>query len=349
VAWRVSPSQRFLKSSGDPVVWPRLVVVCTRVLWNSNDLAVLTGRSMDWPESTEPLIVAFPAGRRRDGGALAGVDVVPRNPLRWTSRYATLVTSVYGLGGIDGFNEKGLAGHGLYLQSTDFGVRNPAEPGVHAGMWLQYLLDQAATVSEALALMDGLDVVMVGAHGHDATIHLALEDASGDSAIIEFDHGTPVVHHGRQYTLMTNDPTYDEQLALLAEQDFSQPSRDMPLPGNVNAVDRFQRAAYYSALLPEPRDERQAVAGVLAIMRNVSVPFGAPYGEFGVYNTEYRTVCDLTNRVYFFELTTSPNTIWVSFDDLTLDDGGDPLIVDPYDETMVGNVTTRMAPGHIGF
>ena len=151
--------QRFLKSSGDPVVWPRLVAVCTRVLWNSNDLAVLTGRSMDWPESTEPLIVAFPAGRRRDGGALAGVDVVPRNPLRWTSRYATLVTSVYGLGGIDGFNEKGLAGHGLYLQSTDFGVRNPAEPGVHAGMWLQYLLDQAATVSEALALMDGLDVV----------------------------------------------------------------------------------------------------------------------------------------------------------------------------------------------
>ena len=88
---------------------------------------------------------------------------------------------------------------------------------------------------------------------------------------------------------------------------------------------------------------------MLAIMRNVSVPFGAPYGEFGVYNTEYRTVCDLTNRVYFFELTTSPNTIWVRFDDLTLDDGGDPLIVDPYDETMVGNVTTRMAPGHIGF
>jgi len=157
------------------------------------------------------------------------------------------------------------------------------------------------------------------------------------------------VHHGRQYTLMTNDPTYDEQLALLAEQDFSQPSRDMPLPGNVNAVDRFQRAAYYSALLPEPRDERQAVAGVLAIMRNVSVPFGAPYGEFGVYNTEYRTVCDLTNRVYFFELTTSPNTIWVRFDDLTLPDGGDPLIVDPYDETMVGNVTGRMTPGHIGF
>lgn len=35
--------------------------MCTRVLWNSNDLAVFSGRSMDWPESTEPLLVAFPA------------------------------------------------------------------------------------------------------------------------------------------------------------------------------------------------------------------------------------------------------------------------------------------------
>lgn len=50
----------------------------------------------------------------------------------------------------------------------------------------------------------------------------------------------------------------------------------MPLPGNVNAVDRFQRAAYYSALLPKPKSEREAIAGVMAIMRNVSVPFGAP-------------------------------------------------------------------------
>ena len=55
--------------------------------------------------------------------------------------------------------------------------------------------------------------------------------------------GEPVVHHGREFTIMTNDPTYDEQLTLLAQQDFSHPSRDMPLPGNVNAVDRFQRAA----------------------------------------------------------------------------------------------------------
>lgn len=320
--------------------------MCTRVLWNTNDLAVLTGRSMDWPESTQPSIVGFARGRERNGTHPAGVVSDP-NPLRWTSTYSSLVTTIYGLGTVDGLNEAGLAGHALYLESTDFGPRDATKPAVQAGLWLQYLLDQADTVAEALRLMDGIEVLKVSARGRDANLHLALEDIGGDSAIIEFAQGRPVVHHGRQFTLMTNDPTYDEQLKLLSLQDFSHPSREMPLPGNVNPVDRFQRAAYYSALLPAPGSERQAVASVMAIMRNVSVPFGAPYGDFGVYNTEYRTVTDLTNRMYFFELTTSPNVIWVDMDRLKLD--GAPVAVNPYDESLVGDVTDRFVPHDLPF
>ena len=322
--------------------------MCTRVLWNTNDLAVLTGRSMDWPESTQPLIVAFPPGRQREGFAPAGVGDDP-NPLRWTSRYASLVTTIYGVGTIDGLNDAGLAGHGLYLEATDFGTRNPAKPAVQTTLWLQYLLDRAATVEEALALMDDIELVKITVRGHDSNIHLALEDNGGDSAIIELADGRPVIHHGRQFTLMTNDPTYDEQLALLSKQDFSHPSRDMPLPGNVNAVDRFQRAAYYSALLPKPASQREAVASVMAIMRNVSVPFGAPYAEFGVYNTEYRTVTDLSNRMYFFELTTSPNVIWMQLDRLNLAEGAPALAIDPYDETLSGDVTDRFVPREMAF
>ncbi|WP_059017027.1 linear amide C-N hydrolase [Mycobacterium sp. M26] len=322
--------------------------MCTRVLWNTNDLAVLTGRSMDWPESTQPLIVGFPPGRQRSGIDPAGLVEDP-NPLLWTSRYASLVTTVYGIGSVDGLNAAGLAGHGLYLESTDFGDRDPGKPALQAGLWLQYLLDQAATVTEAVALMQDVQLLKVHVRGHDANIHLALEDIGGDSAIIEFTQGRPVIHHGRQYTLMTNDPTYDEQLKLLGEQDFSHPSRDTPLPGNVNAVDRFQRAAYYSALLPKPGSAREAIAGVMAIMRNVSVPFGAPYAEFGVYNTEYRTVTDLTNRMYFFELTTSPSIIWAEFDRLKLDQAAGPVSINPYDDSLVGDVTDRFAPIELPF
>ena len=255
---------------------------CTRVLWNNNKLAVVVGRTMDWPESTDPILTALPRGMSRDGGRAGAAVAVAKNPAKWTSKYASLVTTIYGIGTADGFNERGLGAHMLYLTATDFGARDASKPGLQAGLWAQYALDNAATVSEALAVLDNIQVVMVEARGHQANVHLALEDAGGDSAIIEYIGGKPVVHHGREFRIMTNDPAYDEQLALLKKLDFSHPSSDMPLPGNVNPRDRFARADYYMAMLPEPKDERQAIASIFAIARNVSVPFGAPYKNFGM-------------------------------------------------------------------
>lgn len=315
--------------------------MCTRILWNDNKLAVLSGRTMDWPTTTEPMLTVFPRGMARNGGMLGPNVVEKENPARWTSKYGSMVVTVYGIGTADGFNERGLGVHMLYLTATDFGPRDPSKPGVHAGLWAQILLDNAATVEEALALHETIQIVMVEAHGRQATVHLAIEDASGDSAIIEYIGGKPAVHHGRQYRIMTNDPTYDEQLALLAQQDFSHPSRDMPLPGNVNPRDRFQRAAYYMAVLPEPKNEREAIASVLAIMRNASVPFGAPYKGFGIYNTEYRTATNLTNKRYFFELTNSPNVIWAELDKFDLNADAPVMALNPDNIELCNDVSTK--------
>ena len=147
------------------------------------------------------------------------------------------------------------------------------------------------------------------------------------------------MHHGRDYRVMTNDPSYDEQLALLKAQDYSKPSSDMPLPGNVNPRDRFQRASYYLSMLPTPKTEREGVASVFAVVRNVSVPFGAPYKNFGVYNTEYRTVSDPTNKLYFFELTTSPNVIWTDLKKLDFRPGAPVRTLDPDSIELVGDVS----------
>jgi penicillin V acylase-like amidase (Ntn superfamily) len=330
----------FAAASVEPGAW-QCAEACTRILWNDNKLAVVAGRTMDWPESTEPVLTIFPRGMERDGGHLGPAEVVKDNPARWTSKYGSLVTTIYGVGTADGFNERGLAAHLLYLTATDFGARDIRKPGLNAGLWAQYLLDNAATVEDALALQKSVQVVAAEARGHKANVHLAIEDSSGDSAIIEYISGKPVIHHGREFKIMTNDPVYEEQLALLKKQDFSKPSSDLPIPGNVNAVDRFQRAAYFKAMLPEPKTEREAVAGVLAIARNVSVPFGAPYKGFGIYNTEYRTVIDLTNKSYFFELTTSPNVIWASLANFSLEPGAPVMILNPDDMSLSGNVAGR--------
>jgi len=317
---------------------------CTRVLWNNNKLAVFSGRTMDWPESTQPILAVFPRGMSRDGGRAGPETVVAQNPARWTSRYGSLVTTIYGIGTADGLNERGLGVHMLYLGATDFGKRDASKPGLQAGLWAQYALDNAATVSEALDALDKVQIVMVSAHGHDSNVHLALEDASGDSAIIEWLDGKAVVHHGRQFTVMTNDPIYEEQLALLAKLNFSHPTSDMPLPGNVNPRDRFARADYFLSLLPAPKNEREAVAGVFAIARNVSVPFGAPYKNFGIYNTEYRTVMNLAGKRYYFELATAPNVIWADLSQMNLTPGAPTMELNPNDITLSGDVTDKFKP-----
>lgn len=312
---------------------------CSRILWNTNKLAVVTSRSMDWPESTEPTLVVFPRGMQRNGGH-AGPDVVIKdNPAQWTSKYGSIVTTVYGIGAVDGMNERGLGAHLLFLTATDYGPRDTSLPGVQVTLWAQYVLDNAATVEEAVAELDKIQIVMAEARGYKGTVHLALEDANGDSAIVEYIDGKPVIHHDREYRVMTNDPPYEQQLALLQELDFSNPSSETPLPGNVSPTDRFQRAAYFAALLSEPKTEREAIAGILAIARNVSVPFGAPYKGFGVYNTEYRTALDHTNKRYFFELTTSPNVIWADLSKFDLAPGAPTIVVDPHNIALSGDVS----------
>jgi penicillin V acylase-like amidase (Ntn superfamily) len=128
-------------------------------------------------------------------------------------------------------------------------------------------------------------------------------------------------------------------LALLKAQDFSKPSSELPLPGNVNPRDRFQRASYFLAIFPTPKTEREGVAGMFALARNASVPFGAPYKSFGIYNTEYRTVTDTTNRLYFFELTTSPNVIWTDLSKLNLNANAPVQMLNPDSIGLSGDVS----------
>jgi choloylglycine hydrolase len=67
---------------------------CSRILWNDNKLAVVVARTMDWPESTEPVLTVFPRGMKRNGGRLGPVEVIKDNPLTWTTKYGSLVTTI---------------------------------------------------------------------------------------------------------------------------------------------------------------------------------------------------------------------------------------------------------------
>ncbi len=117
-------------------------------------------------------------------------------------------------------------------------------------------------------------------------------------------------------------------------------TRETPLPGNVDPVSRFVRASYFLQTLREPKNEREAIATIISIARNTSVPFNAPYKTPGtIYDTEYRTALDLTHRRYFFELTSSPNVIWMELEKFDLSPGAPVRVLNPDNIALAGDVS----------
>jgi choloylglycine hydrolase len=113
---------------------PTEAKACTRFLWNDGEKGVFAIRTMDWFHSTDPLLYVLPRGMERHGGRMRDYTVVRENPAQWTSRYGSVVTTMYGAGSADGLNEKGLAMQVLFLGETNYGARDVLQPGVHAAL-----------------------------------------------------------------------------------------------------------------------------------------------------------------------------------------------------------------------
>jgi len=186
-------------------------------------------------------------------------------------------------------------------------------------VWVQYVLDNSATVKEAVDALtpDPFVVVTDKVPGEDrqATLHFSISDAAGDSAIVEYIAGKQIIHHSREYQVMTNSPTFDKQLAL--DEYWKGVGGTTVLPGTNRAADRFARASFYINAIPKSEDPEIAVASVFSVIRNVSVPYGiATPNEPNISSTRWRTVADQKRLVYFFESALTPNTFWINFKDV---------------------------------
>ncbi len=80
----------------------------------------------------------------------------------------------------DGINEVGLGAHLLWLTEADYGEFDAQRPALSLSVWLQYVLDNFATVAEAVSWFDTSKVQIVGQSephsGRPVTCHLAIDD-----------------------------------------------------------------------------------------------------------------------------------------------------------------------------
>lgn len=271
---------------------------CTRAVYLGPGGMTLTGRTMDWREDPLTNLYIFPRGMARRG---AKTD----NTVFWTSKYGSLSAAGYDIGITDGMNERGLVANLLFLPESVYALPGDTRPVMGLSIWTQYVLDNFATVAEAVAELSK-DTFRIDApdlpNGVQSRLHLSISDPSGDSAILEYLDGRLTIHHGRQYQVLTNSPAYDKQLAV---NDYWQAIGGLTmLPGTNRSSDRFVRASFYINAVEQTSDPKIAVPTVFSVMRNVSVPYGIstpdkPY----IASTRWRTVADQKDRVYYFEPT----------------------------------------------
>lgn len=301
--------------------------MCTRAVYLGDNNLVITGRSMDWGEDMQSDMWVFPAGMARNGSCGAG-------SLEWTSKYGSVAVSGYNIGSADGVNEKGLNGNLLYLAESNYGDLN-GKPALSMTLWMQYALDNYATVAEAVTGLQAEPFRIkapILPNGRAASLHLSLSDPSGDSAIFEYIDGNLTIHHGREYQVMTNSPVFDQQLALDAY--WKEIGGNVFLPGTISAADRFARTSYFIGIIPKSVDKNyisavpeqkmqyQGVASVMGVMRSIGVPLGITSPDKpNISSSIWRTVTDHQNMIYYFDSATTPNTFWVDLKDIDFSKG----------------------------
>lgn len=291
-----------------------LAQACTRFVYHGADNEIITARSMDWKSDIGTNLWIFPRGMRRSGEA-------GPHSIRWTSKYGSVIASGYDISTTDGMNEAGLVANALWLVESTYPAYDGTTPGLSIAAWAQYVLDNFASVQEAVDTLAEQPFTLVTdkVPGEDrlATLHLSLSDASGDSAIIEYIDGRQVIHHSRTYQVMTNSPIFEQQLALNSY--WQQIGGLVMLPGTNRASDRFARASFYVNAIPKTGTSTDALASAFSVIRNVSVPYGiVTPDQPNISSTRWRTVADQKNKLYFFESALAPNVFWVDMKTLDL-------------------------------
>lgn len=305
--------------------------MCTRTLCSSGPTIKVLSRTLDSSIPAHPRLWWQPAGLSRLGDP-------PRTGLTWTSRYASLSLCELGDNVVEGLNTAGLAVHLLMYTTAEYEPPDD-RPQLSTSFWAQYVLDNCATVAEALELLAGVRVLQVAVADLPVGAHLSITDRSGDTAIIEPIAGRMVVHHGPQYQVMTNAPSMAEQLANLTR--YRPFGGELPPPGDITSLDRFVRASYFLHYLPPPPDARTALADVIHIACLAAKPQGAPYPSGEVYPTRWISAQDLVNLDYYYWSRTSPTLVWVNLRDIA---GRDEVVGLDLADSMSGDVAGEFAP-----
>ncbi len=228
-------------------------------------------------------------------------------PLAWTSKYASVTFNPFGRDfPDDGMNEAGLFVGEMSLQGSRF-VVDAARPTIFMSLWMQYLLDTAASIDEVITSTAALAI-------DGWAWHFFTADRSGRSASIEFLDGKVVVHTGTDMpvTALCNS-RYDDELAGL--KNYQGFGGDKPPSLDDRETPRFVQAA--RMLRDFDPASGDPVDYAFSLLKRL---------ERG--GTQWSFVCDLKGQAAWFRSAASPKIKRLDLRAFDLDCGKPTLWID---------------------
>lgn len=222
---------------------------CSAFLLKGKDYSVI-GFNENW-KTMPGMVVINGRGVQKTGMSwkqLVSETQVPERQAKWTSRYGSVS---FNLLGVDmpcyGINEKGLFIVELYLAKT-YSIADEKKANLFWGHWIQYQLDNFATVGEVVAHLNEAPVIdwwptFPGSH-------FFLSDKKGNTAAVELIDGKYVISTGKTMPVpvLCNKPYQQELNTLSAYKAFGGEQEFDMTKAKLEWSERYTKAAHYMNL-----------------------------------------------------------------------------------------------------
>lgn len=201
----------------------------------TNEDALIVGHNLDDYIDVPGCIVVNKRSVKKSNITWAGLMNPNYTPIKfeWISKYGSITYNTMGREYIDGgLNEAGLYIGEMTLFETKYPV-NDTIPKIYHNLWLQYILDNYATVDEVL---ENISKVLIDGH---CLWHFFLIDKSSNTAVIEFLDGQIIIYTDEQLPVkvLCNRKYSAELDTLNAHEDFMNETN--PDFSEISCLNRF--------------------------------------------------------------------------------------------------------------
>ena len=292
------------------------VSACSAIVLK-NENALFFAKNFDWTYGDGYLIKNLRNVPKKAFYTQAGT------PVSWVSKYGSVTFNQNGKEmPYGGMNEKGLAVEMLWMEYTDYGKQGEKEY-LNELEWIQYQLDNYASVDEVIEQLDKRSIYPV-----KGKIHYILADPGGNSVVIEFMFGK--VSWSKKepnqcqaitnYTVGMSQLNYEKQGARLKGNNSSHFHRYNVLQRNID-----QRVFEKTSL---------TVDDAFGALNDVSI-------DKSGFRTFWSIVYDLKQKIVYFKTENSKGI--KELDIKTLDFDQDILGLD-INSSVKGNIVPHLSP-----